>query len=338
MMDLERLSNDPFIKDNVAPQNIEGLLALLGIAAGSQRAFKRKTAEAIKKAADMGRAFNLMRDYFPPRSGWESWVERTLGLGERTVRRQRALAEYFTREDGTPHEERLALLDQANFSTGISVMYALAAQETPEGAIAEVERKLAVDGAVTNAEAQAIIRRNKQEAWLRDHAPDLYALVQSGELPVDAAHRMAHALLHQARAVRDLALKWKVINPNVYPALDRIRQEDPALFAQVFMTGHCWSGVREEDIPLRDASPTDLLLLLREENAERFLGGLTRIEAWESDEDAKAKAQHVKTVRGRRASAIAALEEMDDDDYIVIILRPEASPRPALISLTGEGG
>lgn len=304
-------SESSFVQAHVAAADVPRVQELVNRAKRGQEALRHLARDFVIQAAANGALYEELRALFPPRSGWQVWVSAEVGVSVKTITRQRRLAQFVADNPGA--------LDRLHPDVGVTAAYLLAARDTPRQAVLELLPKLEQQP-MGEARVRQSIEGVRQEQRLAALDGRVYDLYQNGEVSLKNGLEMAQNVGQWPESVQQVIYGWRVENVELYPLLARLAHYLPDEFASLARSGHVWSDALARQIELRDASPTDLELLLRQHEAQSFLMYLDNVRSSEQHQQHKAQARHVGNFSGRLDEIVPELRRLETDKryYIVI--------------------
>ncbi len=264
-----------------------------------------------------GRALLEHQEYYGG-YGWTTRMAEHTGLSTKTINRACQLVEQLG-----DHEKMLVDSDLQ-----IGTLYKLAASGS-DAIRVQVLDDLEDGQELTDSE----IAKRQLMANLEFDDPTIFNravcnLLRDDAITVKQATDMVNAGKEDAvpSEVLDAIVNVPIPNKHLWPHLIKLYTVAPDMFDELVASGSVYVGPTGE-IPLGQASVTDLALFVREVEAEAFVAWLETIEEFKIDEDDKRKAKHKRSVRGNRAALHAAIDtlhtEHEDRLFAVFFELPE---------------
>lgn len=295
-------SESTFVQAHCAAADVPLVYELVNRARRGQEALRSLARDFVIQAAANGAVYEELRKLFPPRSNWQAWVSAEVGVSVKTITRQRRLAEFVQQNPG--------LLERLHPDVGVTAAYLLAARDAPRKAVLELAGHLTA-APMGEKQIRHTIEQVRQEERLASLDGRAYDLYLDNEVSLRNALEMAENAPKWPESVQQLIFTHAIPNAEIYPLLTRIWRYQREAFDSLMRSGTIWSSVLEQPIPLREASATDFQLLLREEDAERFMAFLDNARDGEAHDQHKAAARHIGNFSGLLEEIVPELKRLE---------------------------
>lgn len=297
----------------VDPNHRATVMALLQAIRDGEEVYRRRLKDAreaqrllILQAVEDGGRYEMLRGYFPPRSGWEAWVAVFAGTSPKTITRKRRLYLLFQ-----SHRELYQMPMQR---VGVGMLYKLAAAATPAAVVEAVLTRMATDDEpITQAQLNHIIQSS--QANTRTNMNDSVAETTPAEN--DAAETPP--------ALLDFIETYALSDPLTLSLLRTIFYNQPDLFASLQRSGTIWSASLNRSISIGQAGTGDFMMALQHEEAEQYL---TWLEAKGEGMYNHTHRRYMRTLKGDAAAVDAQLRALPADrQYMVVVYELDAPAR-----------
>lgn len=251
--------------------------------------------------------------------GWTKAMAEHTNLSTKSVNRVCQLAENLGDVEGV-------ILDA---DLNLATLYKLAAPGANilrDEVVAELQ-----DG---NILTEAEIKKRELLARLEHDDPNVSTkqvaqYLRDDEITTEQAHSLMNVVQDTSipNAVVHVIVSHKIVNKHLWPHLNTLHELDADKLQEIIVSGHISTPTTGE-IAINEASVTDLMLFVREVEAERHLAWLENMEAFIEDKHDKQRAKHRASVRGNKAKLRATIDGLatvnEDNLFAIIFELPES--------------